>query len=210
MAFRYSCFISYGHGQGDLMRRFVEELKEALEASLGPLLEEGVFIDEDRLRPGYLYNDVLASAICQSLCMVVVYSPIYERHPYCLREYRAMELLQEERLRLLGGTLGRGVGLIIPILLRGRLEDLPDKIKGHIHFCDFSKFTMASPKIRRKQEYVDKIENIAQYVYDLHRGFAQIETDLCRDCHTFNLPATLEVAPWRLAQGTAEPKLPLR
>jgi len=191
------------------MTRFIEELREALEASLEPVLVEKVFIDEARLKPGYLYNEVLASAICRSLCMVVVYSPIYERHPYCLREYRAMEILQEQRMEMLQSSLGRRAGLIVPILLRGKVADLPQKIKEHIHFCDFSKFTTASPKIRRNRAYVEKIELIAEYIYELYQDFEKVNCDPCRDCGIFSLPAESEVAPWRIPVQVSEARLPL-
>src|SRR5215510_8791933 len=91
MPFKYSCFISYCHGKEDLVRTFIEELKKALKRHLDAYLDEGVYIDEERLRGGDLYNEKLAEAICQSVCMIVVYMPKYERHPYCLREYAAME-----------------------------------------------------------------------------------------------------------------------
>lgn len=93
MPFKYACFISYPHGQYELMKSFIEQLKKALNNYLEPLLDEEVYIDVDRLEPGYHYNEALAKAICQSICMIVVYSPKYERHSYCLREYQAMECM---------------------------------------------------------------------------------------------------------------------
>src|SRR4051812_35751103 len=119
MPFKYACFISYCHGQGELMRRFIDELTRALKNCIDPYLDEEVYIDQERLQPGFSYNEALAMAICQSLCMIVVYVPKYERHPYCLREFRAMEILEERRFRLLSEQSRRHRRMIIPVLFRG-------------------------------------------------------------------------------------------
>src|SRR5689334_16819835 len=99
MPFKYSCFISYRNGRNDLMRQFINDLEQALKAYIEPWLVEEVYIDRDRLLPGYEYNEALAHAICQSVCMIVVYSPTYQDSSYCLREYAAMERLEEKRRR---------------------------------------------------------------------------------------------------------------
>jgi hypothetical protein len=197
MPFQYSCFISYHHGQGDLMKRFIDELEETLQSSLEPYLREQVFIDQDRLLPGYRYNEALARAICQSVCMIVVYSPIYERSSYCLREFTAMQLLEARRFKAMEDSVSSQCGLIIPILFRGKAEDLPPRIRGHIHFCDFSKFTTASTKMTRHKEFVGKIEQIARYVYDLYENFQRHGVDPCSQCLSFRLPDETEVQPWR-------------
>ena len=121
--FKYACFVSYCHGQHDLVKSFIEQLKTALKSELDALLDEELYIDEERLQPGFRYNEALAQAICQSVCMIVVYSPRYERHEYCMREYEAMVKLEEGRRKLLGPA-GRGRGFIIPVILRGG-DDVP-------------------------------------------------------------------------------------
>lgn len=197
MPFRYSCFISYPDGQGDLMKRFVEELESALQSSLGPYLREGVYIDKNRLSAGYKYNEALAEAICQSVCMVVVYSPIYEASSYCRREFTAMQRLEEKRFRAMQSSVSAHCGLIIPILLRGKAEEFPSIIREHIHFCDFSRFTTASTKITRHRESVEKIEQIARYIFDLYERFRTSGSDPCSQCTSFRLPAEEEVPSWR-------------
>ena len=99
--FKYACFISYSHGEQELVKGFIDQFKAALKAYLEPWMEEEVYVDVDRLKAGFKYNEALAKAICQSVCMVVVYSPVYERRSYCGREYEAMERLE---IRRLGGS----------------------------------------------------------------------------------------------------------
>lgn len=199
MLFKYACFISYCHGKEDLVKTFIEELKKALERHIDPYLDEDVYVDEGRLRGGDFYDEKLAEAICQSICMIVVYMPKYERHSYCLREYAAMELLEEKRLRLVE-PVGPKRGLIIPIIFRGA-EDLPPKIQSRRHYYDFSRFTLVSPEISKNPEYVAKIEDIARNIHDLYNIFKEAfeasGEDPCGDCTSFTLPPEGEVRPWR-------------
>jgi hypothetical protein len=194
--FKYSCFISHCHGSGDLTKNFIEELKKELWNTIEQYLDQGVYIDIDRLEPGYKYNEELAQAICQSICMVVVYSPRYAKHSYCLREYTAMEILEERRLRLMEHTFPKEWGMIIPILFRGEEDDIPEKIREHIHFCDFRGYTTFSTKISDNKDYVEKIEKIAMYVYKIHKKCESSGKNLCEDCNSFTLPSEEEVKSW--------------
>ena len=47
------------------MTRFIDELKEALESSIEPYLDEEVYIDKDRLKPGYKYNITLPTDLLE-------------------------------------------------------------------------------------------------------------------------------------------------
>lgn len=196
MPLKYSCFISYCHGQGELMRTFIEQLKKALKDYLDPYLDEPVYIDEERLQPGFHYNEEIARAICQSICMIVVYSPKYERHSYCLREFAAMEIIEKERLQLLGKKADFTRGMIIPIIFRGEIEDLPPKITKGIHYCDFSKFTLASLDISSNPEFISEIEKIAKQIYNYFKTLEKMNID-SGDCNAFTLPSEEEIRPWR-------------
>lgn len=195
MAFRYACFISYCHGQHDLIKGFMDQLKAALKAELETLLDEEVFVDEERLKPGYEYNEELARAICESVCMIVVYSPRYVRHQYCVREYEAMRRLEERRRNLLGSA-AHGRGFIIPIILRGDAEILA-QVRQHKYYCDFSRFTLATPHISRNPEYVEEIRKIAQVIYEQYTLFRDVRIDPCAACLDFRLPPASEVPAYQ-------------
>ena len=132
MPFKHPCFISYVRGQHDLIRGFLTQLTKALSSSLEPYFDEGPYFDQE-LQAGEYFDQKLADAICRSVCMIVIYYPKYGLHEYCLREFEAMKSLEKDRLPLLGAT-GNGRGLIIPILLRGKVDDLPEEIRNHIHY----------------------------------------------------------------------------
>jgi hypothetical protein len=104
--FKYSCFISYRHGQGYIKQRFIEELHRALADELELLRGQPVYVDKDRLQGGDFYNEALARSVYESATQIIVYQPDYFdlSHPYCAREYRAMRSLESERLPLLAGV----------------------------------------------------------------------------------------------------------
>lgn len=140
--FRYSCFISYRHGQGQIKRRFVEEFHRALSAELELLRNEEVFLDKERLNGGDFYNEALARAIYESATLIVVYQPNYFdlQNPYCAREYRGMRALESRRLALIPHVEDRNHGLIIPIVLRGE-DSVPlscslfDNVRTSVSLC---------------------------------------------------------------------------
>lgn len=200
MAFQYACFISYAHGQYDLIKGFIDQLKNALKAELEALLDEEVYVDAERLKPGYLYNEALAAAICKSVCMVVVYSPRYERHEYCGREFTAMEQLEQHRKALLAQAQAQvgDRGFIIPVILRGGMN-LPPRIKDGRHYADFSQFSLAMTDISRHPEYAAKVREIAEMIYAQYLAFTQSGTDACATCDAFQLPPVTALPPWRIA-----------
>ena len=195
MPIRYACFISYPHGQTDLTKRFIAELKDALAEQVEGWQDEQVYLDEERLKPGYKFNESIARAICESVCMIVVYSPRYEKHAYCLREFAAMEQLEEKRLALIGKPALVEKGMIIPILFRGK-DYLPDKIGKRIHYLDFENYV--TPRaIGDDEKYAQQIADLAKYIYSLFHEMEQSIPDICTDCDTFKLPAEDQVKPWR-------------
>lgn len=187
------------------MTRFVDQLVDSLRSSIEPYMDLKVFIDEERLRPGYLYNEALAEAICQSLCMIAVFVPKYLDHDYCRRELHAMRQVEDRRRAALGSA-ARHQGFVIPVILRGDIADLPTKIKGHVHCCDFSGFTTAARRLARTGECVRKIDDIAKFIYELQKSWAQE----IHDCSTFVLPTSQEADEWKPSPTSTASPQPLR
>jgi len=163
--YKHACFISYRQGQQEIKKRFISEFTRALQSELELLLNEKVYIDEKRLQGGDFFNLELARAIYESACYIIVYQPNYfdADHPYCTREYMAMCQLELERLRAVKDAAERNHSLIIPIILRGEAA-LPEEIKAHRQFVDFSRFTLVDPEISRSSNYAHKITEIASYI----------------------------------------------
>jgi len=192
MPFEYSCFISYRHYTEDLGVSFINEFYEALSGEVEPLTGKKVFIDKERLKPAYKYNEVLAESLCRSACLIVIFSPTYfdMDHTYCAREYKAMEKLEKERLKLLVNPSKPKLSLIIPVIFRGG-DQLPSKIKNRIHYADFQNFSMIGPKMQKHRNFVPKIREIADYIYNCCLAFDSL--DPCRNCSGFALPKDRDI-----------------
>lgn len=200
MPIRYSCFISYPHGQGELIKAFIERLKTELQNRTDFYLTYPPFHDENRLKAGYQFNEALAEAICESVCMIVVYMPKYEKSEYCLREYAAMEHLEQIRQRLLGSRLSPRFGMIIPIVLRSVEEpngqaNLPKWMTESRHYCNFSRYATGTDDIFGNPDNVNEIEDIARVINDLYMALAELDADPCDECRDFKLPAAEHVKP---------------
>ncbi len=203
--FQYACFISYRHGQGELIKDFIEELTTAIENRLGLLGHPlKVFVDKERLKPSYSVDPGLAEAICKSVCMIVVYNNGYfdTNSPFCAREFCAMVDLEGERLR--SKKLPKKLNLIIPILLR-HPEKLPSEIFDR-NPCDLSEiytnpekhFQILKMKKKLNQSaleiaYPKEMEKIAGVIDDMYRTLTADGDDLCGDCIEFEFPADKEV-----------------
>lgn len=139
-----ACFISFRHGERELTQRFVREFYEGLAGELETHLgrEVGIFLDERRLQGGDFFNEQIAKDLCNSGCLIIIYTPTYFSltNSYCAREYRAMLQLEQERLALLTQA-ERNHGLIIPVVFRGSRR-IPSEIKNSRQCYDFSSFTL--------------------------------------------------------------------
>ena len=203
MPFNYACFISYRHGQGDLARRIVNDLYEAIwngmETWFGGNAKDMVFLDEGGLEGGEFFNESLAQALCESVCMIVVFTPAYfdALQTYCAREYKPMERLEQERLRLLGSAADRRRGLIIPIIFRGE-ERFPQEIKELRQFHNFDSFLLSDVEMKKNPKYDRTIKAIAAYIYDRCQKFAGLPEgqDPFGKCENFSFPTHEEVMPW--------------
>jgi len=198
MAFEHACFVSYRHHeQSALAERFLADLCAALRNELTVLVEEDIFVDRERLRGGIFFDPALARALCRSICMVVIYTPTYfsRLKPYCAREYRAMEMLEEKRLSRVQKALARECGLIIPIVLRG-VKSLPIRISGLRQFYDFEKFSLTSRELAKNRQFEISIREIAAEIESRKQMLSTVAADVTCDCDMFSIPTEAEAHAW--------------
>jgi hypothetical protein len=180
MPLQHACFISYRHGQHSLMKRFVDDLYEALASELETLVDLRIFRDQLRLEGGDFYNQALAKGLCESVCMIMIFTPTYfsSEHSYCAREYAAMKLLEQERL-----LDGQQHGLIIPVVLRG-FEQLPEEIKSQRQAYKFEHFFLSEQRLVKNRNFNLEIKKMADYIAARCRELQNIS----RDCGDFEMP----------------------
>lgn len=197
MAIKYSCFISYRHGQSQLAERIINDLCLALTNELELLTGMEIFVDRERLKGGDFYKEELAKAICESVCMIMVFTPTYfdNQSPFCAREYKAMERLEEERLKVLKRFTDKKCGFIIPIVFRGE-RSLPESIRGNRHYYNFGDFLLCDAEIGKHPAYAKKIKEIAETIFNVYEMLMGLPEDPCNGCDQFSLPSEEDVRPW--------------
>ena len=160
-----------------------------------------------RIRGGDFLDPAMAHALCKSVCMLLIYTPNYfnTTHLYCAREYRAMLLLETERLRQLKKPLSTECGLIIPLVLRG-VDSLPKEIRLNRAFYDFEHFSLTSRELAKNRQFEDIIRKIARAIFDRHNLLTPISDQLTCDCDNFAFPSDADVLPW--VQMTVAPATP--
>jgi hypothetical protein len=197
MPFANSCFISYRHSDLEQTRKIISQTVEALKAELEFLVPLPVFRDVERLQVGSFYNEALATALCKSVCMVMLYWPMYFslEHTFCSREYHAMLRWEAERLSRLSNPVDRQNGLIVVIAFRD-FKKIPAEISGNRLVCDFEAHSMRH-NMTQKTEFKRDIREIGSYISERCRAFDAVPPpDPCVSCPECKFPGDQEILPW--------------
>jgi len=163
------------------MKRFIEDFYEALASELEALVDLRIYRDQLRLEGGDFYNQALATSLCESACMIMIFTPTYfsSEHSYCAREYAAMKLLEKQRL-----PPGQQHGLIVPVVLRG-FDQLPEEIKSHRQAYKFDHFFLSDQKLVKNKNFNLEMKKMADYIAARCRELQGVQTD----CGDFEIPA---------------------
>jgi hypothetical protein len=175
----------------DTQKKIIGQLKAELEAvTTLPVCE-----DHATLQPGDDYNLELARSLCQSVVMVMLYWPTYFSldHSYCAREFKAMEKLEEERLKLLPEHQ-RSKKFIIILAIRGG-KDIPSEIRHNRHVVDLLQDTL-DPNMLRRRSFISAMVKVAEAIQERQQLLSEYAKDTRNDCSDCRLPEVHEVEPW--------------
>jgi hypothetical protein len=201
VAIRYGCFFSYAQGRYSYMSGFATSLADALRCYLEPYFddEDELFVDREQLGGGDDIDHKIARAMCESVAMIMIYTPKYEVHPYTRREFAAMQLLEAER----SAWYPMPSHLIIPVIMTHHPDRLPPQITNSM-YVDFSRYTMATNDLKLNADYIPEIQKIATRIA-LHYERQKNHTPASHNCNHFVLPA---VPPaWRDKPEVSFPKI---
>ncbi|MES2740547.1 MAG: toll/interleukin-1 receptor domain-containing protein [Pseudomonadota bacterium] len=192
MNVRYGCFFSYAHGQYAFMSKFKNDLIDALKCYLEPHFdnENELFVDSEQLGGGDDLDVKIARALCESVCMIVIYTPKYEAHGYTRREFAAMQMIENERKQ----WYPLPSHLTIPVIMTRHPFGLPSQITNPGMYVDFSRYTLATNDLKTNPDYLPDIAKIVQRIvshYHLLKGANMVG----HDCSRFVLPDI--PAEWR-------------
>jgi hypothetical protein len=190
MSLEYCCFISYPHGQDNVLVPFVEDFLEGLEKEIYAQTRKKVWIDYKFLKGGYRLDEEIGPDLCKSACMILLYTPLYfdTEHTYCARELKAMQDLEEQRLQLLKD---KGKGLIIPIILRGE-KRFPTALSEKRLYYKFTDIEFNNPTERIRVKYSKELREIAEYIIDRCELLEEVASKFPTDCENYCLPSPHE------------------
>ncbi|HSS49638.1 MAG TPA: toll/interleukin-1 receptor domain-containing protein [Thermoanaerobaculia bacterium] len=188
--YQHDFFVSYPNmPKENILTEFVEELVKTIKfLRTGDKLPEPVYMDKERLMPGFRWKPELSRALCHSRAMLAVYTDDYFSRVYCLSEWDAMIDLELKRL-------GKPAhSMIIPVLLRA-MEDnrgepiLPERMR-ELQYEDFRsilapKQQFTSIKVRQK------VERLLKRINDLRRQ----SQDPKVDCDSYEVVIPAAVLP---------------
>lgn len=201
MTIRYVCFFSYAHGQHAYMSKFKNDLADALRCYLEPHFdrESELFIDTEQLGGGDDLDRRIATAMCESVSMIVIYTPKYAAHAYTRREFAAMQQIESERA--LWYPLPSH--LIIPVIMTRHPVCLPPQITDPGMYVDFSRYTLASGDLKTNPDFLPDIEKIVQRIA-AHYHYLKNSIPPGHDCSRFVLPPI--PAEWRASPAPHFPR----
>jgi hypothetical protein len=186
--YQHDFFVSYPHmPDANLLTEFVQELvKTICYLRTGDKLPVPVYIDRDRLQPGFRWKKELARALCHSRAMLAIYTDDYFSREYCQKEWDAMVDLEIKRL----GRSARS--MIIPILLRATEDEqgepiLPERMKD-MQYEDFRSI------VNPRQQFTSiktrkKIERLLKRINDLRKQ----SQDPRVDCDAYDLATVVAI-----------------
>jgi len=178
-----------------LVKGFLDQFSEALKSELEMHLAVDVFLDKDRLNAGAVLNPTLALALCESVCMVMIYTPRYfaDDSTYCAREFLAMQHVESKRAQLTQTNAVKS--FIIPVVLRGD-QDFPNRIfaNGPVIYSNFSRFALSDRKILKNSIYYSEIKKIANHIVAMFSLLSAKQP--CKECSQFNFPDEPTALTW--------------
>ena len=192
---RHPCFISYRHvGNCEkFVRAFRDSLKEELENHFWKFKGlEGPFLDDSRMIGAPYLESTIAEAICNSVCMIVIYLPSYfnEDYPYCAREFRAMQLIDAKRRKLLPPNAHMD-SLIIPVFFRDKERFKKLNLVTNDKY-DFQKLSLLN-NMQKNQLYKTKLIELCEEIYRRYEVFNQNKVYPWSNCDQQQLPSVQDV-----------------
>lgn len=189
---RYACYISFPTPADDFLLEIAQDLKTRLKRELDISITDNlIYMNSDRT-----YNDQKAAiALCESACMVMLFTQRYfdAKHPFCTREFRAMQILEEVRLQALGVNISKKHCLIVPVIIRGSIDDLPSCIRKHSVY-DFKRaYALDVSPRNRDKNFRLSIEELAEHVANHWYLLQNRIQNPCGNCPDFSFPRESEI-----------------
>ena len=169
--FKYPVFISWPHKIRDRGAEIVRELAKGLENRFRDDGGAEVFLDTERIKPSYVWNETLRISLCRSAVTIVFLLRTYFLSEFCCTEWAITEDLARLRVRPDKHRVP-----IIPVLLAKNVP-LPREV-GEIQFDDdFQELLVYGRDPTTHDKWNALVESIAQQVFELIEDVCETERD---------------------------------
>jgi hypothetical protein len=169
--FKYPVFISWPHQMRDRGVEIVRALAAGLENRFRDDGGAEVFLDTERIKPSYVWNETLRIGICRSAVTIVFLLRTYFQSEFCCTEWAITEELA--RLRI---ARDKHRVPIIPVMLAKNVP-LPREV-GQIQFeDDFQQLLVYGRDPTTHDKWHKLIEDIAQQIFELIEDVCETERD---------------------------------
>jgi hypothetical protein len=118
-----------------------------------------------------------------------------------------MRVLEERRREVLAHRLPRTTAMIIPIVLRGPLEDLPIGVPAKEFVEDFTQFDVGTTSIIKHSQFKPRIKLMSERIWDVWR-VCENDVGTPSECEAFSLPAP-QASDWGPERGGPNQARPL-
>jgi len=164
MAIRWSCFLSFRGGKGDLASGILDLFAKALANELELQVDAGLYRYTEEMVAGDFIDPTIADELLASACMVILFTGKYfsKKRTYCTREYLTMIRLEKARLNQMTTAARPKKGLIVPVILRNP-DRFPPMLKARF-WVDFTEFAEGEMGIAKPKRFFAEIRKIAAYI----------------------------------------------
>jgi hypothetical protein len=200
-----ACFVSYSRSENQFYTETVKSFLEVLEGQISLFIPKAKIYWDKRLEYGDIFDPELATQLCHSACMIMLYNPFYFdlECPFCAREYQAMVRLEQMRFDVTPAAL-KNRGLIIPVVIRGE-DSLPREIKSLRNYVTFDR-DLLQPTDFEKRSLRKKIREIAEVVYERYETHRRLAPNWITHFDQFQFPSADEIRPWLEQVVAAKPE----
>lgn len=182
LGYEHLCFISWAHLPTSMeMTSCVDRLEEEIGTHLAPSFPTpSIFRDKTALRVGDEWEKRIAKALCRSVAMVAICTPMYyhPQHRFCGLEWAAMEQLSRIRL------VHQDYKAIIPVI-HTRSDPFPE-IMSPTQYIDISRIVSLSRAYHRRNEFRQKCLEIVNRIGEI--ATALVNEEITANCEQFSLP----------------------
>ncbi|HKP84647.1 MAG TPA: toll/interleukin-1 receptor domain-containing protein [Blastocatellia bacterium] len=177
------CFVSYPRINNPEMIEIAEHVKDRVENDLSYLVSTPrVFLDRQGLSVGAVWEENLRRALCKSVTMVALCSPMYYSpiHRWCILEWEAMYGLSLARLP------AEDFRAIIPLIVR-TFGSVPSQYSS-INYIDISRVTLRGRRYFGTNEFREAIRQVTNQIARVADALKRNQSRT--ECERFQFPQT--------------------